>query len=238
MKIAIIGYGKMGKEIEKKALERGHSIQLIINEENIEDFNSEKFAETDVALEFTKPDVAIQNFFTCFEKNIPVVSGTTGWLNSWDKVISQCQLHHGTFFYASNFSLGVNILFYLNERLAELMNGFENYNVEIEETHHIQKLDAPSGTAITLANDIIRNLNRKKNWQLNKISSSDEIKITAHRFDKVPGEHTIKYESNVDILELKHAAKNRQGLALGALLAAEFVQNKKGIFSMKDLLKF
>jgi 4-hydroxy-tetrahydrodipicolinate reductase len=238
MQIAIIGYGKMGKEIEKIAKERGHSISIVIDENNLSEFDSENFRKSDVAIEFTKPNVAINNYVTCFEKGVPVVSGTTGWLGNWGKIVAKCNNQNGTFFYASNFSLGVNILFYMNKRLAQIMNAFENYNVEIDETHHTQKLDAPSGTAIFLANDIIDNLNRKNDWKLDKINTESEIKIKAHRLDKVPGEHTIKYESNVDIIELKHAAKSRQGFVMGAILAAEFVYNKKGVFSMNDLLKF
>jgi 4-hydroxy-tetrahydrodipicolinate reductase len=238
MKLAIIGYGKMGKEIEKIAISRGHNIVVIINKDNFSDLQSDDFKYVDAAIEFTQPESAVKNYYKCFEYKIPVVSGTTGWLDQWDKVCTYCKQQSAAFFYASNFSIGVNILFHMNERLAQIMNNFDNYDVELEEIHHNQKLDAPSGTAITLADDIIQNLDKKDKWKLGESNLQKEINIIAHRIDKIPGEHTIKYESNVDILELKHAAKSRQGFAHGAVLAAEFIHNKKGIFSMKDLLKF
>lgn len=238
MKIAIVGYGKMGKEIEKLALERGHTITLVVDDNEQHKIESHEFSHADVAVEFSHPNAAVENYKKCFAKGIPVVSGTTGWLNDWDNVLAHCNKMKGTFFYASNFSLGVNILFYLNNQLARIMNKFTQYEVEIAETHHIQKLDAPSGTAISLAQDMMQHLDRKKEWKFNEKELENEIKITAHRLDKVPGEHTIKYESNEDTIELKHAAKSRRGFALGAVLAAEFVQNKTGVFSMHDLLKF
>lgn len=238
MKLAIIGYGKMGKEIESIAKERGHLIYITIDQDNLEDFDSDEFELCDAAIEFSKPEVAVSNFQKCFDKKIPVISGTTGWLEKWDEVIDGCTKKEGTFFYASNFSLGVNILFRLNQQLAKIMNEFNSYDVEIEETHHTQKLDAPSGTAISLAKDIIDNIERKEEWKLTNVNNSEEIKITANRLQNVPGEHVIKYDSIVDTLELKHSAKNRKGFALGAVLAAEFVVDKKGVFSMNDLLNF
>ena len=238
MNIALIGYGKMGKEIEKIAIARNHKITLIIDINNIADLNIENLSKADVAIEFTTPHTAIDNYLKCFEAGIPVVSGTTGWLQRYDEVITLCKKYNSAFFYASNFSLGVNIFFKLNAYLARIMNKYDNYNVEIEEIHHTQKLDAPSGTAITLANDIIKNITRKQKWELNTEDKINNLNIRAIRQDAIPGIHTIKYESEVDFIQITHSAKNRQGLALGAVMAAEFIKNKKGIFSMNDLLKF
>lgn len=238
MNIALIGYGKMGKEIEKIALKRKHSIQVIIDQDNIDEFNTEKFRTCDVAIEFTNPESAISNFHKCFDAKVPVVSGTTGWLKKWDDIINYCNTKESGFFYASNFSIGVNILFYLNEQLAKIMNQYPDYNIDIEETHHTQKLDAPSGTAISLANDLINNIDRKTEWKLDETNVDNQLKIKANRIENIPGEHTIKYESDVDIIRLNHAAKSRVGFALGAVMAAEFMNGKSGVYSMKDLLKF
>jgi 4-hydroxy-tetrahydrodipicolinate reductase len=237
MKLALLGYGKMGKEIEKIALERGHSIKLIIDIENQHDLTIENLRKIDVAVDFTIPDVAYNNLMTSFRAGIPVVCGTTGWLDKWDEVIKFCEENNQTFFYASNFSLGVNIFFHINKKLAQMMNPFSNYNVSIEEIHHARKLDAPSGTAITLAKDIISVIDRKNKWELNKESDNQNLKIKSVRKDDIPGTHIITYDSDVDCINIKHVAKGRRGLALGAVLAAEFIFGKTGIFTMNDMLQ-
>lgn len=238
MKIALIGYGKMGKQIEQIALSRGHSIVSIIDENNLHGFESDEFKSADVAIEFTTPSTALNNYKKCFEFNIPVVSGTTGWLDCLQDVKDACDKDGQTFFYASNFSLGVNIFFAVNKYLAKIMNQFDDYSVSMEEVHHIHKLDAPSGTAITLAEGIIENLERKKRWELEQESTSSDIKIHCIRRDEVPGIHEITYESEADFISIKHDAKNRKGFALGAVLAAEFSCGKKGFLGMDDMLKF
>ncbi len=237
MNIALLGYGKMGKEIEKIAIERKHKIGLIIDITNPQDLTPDNLKKVDVAIDFTVPDVAYKNIICCFDTNIPVVSGTTGWLNKWDNVINICREKNQTFFYASNFSLGVNVFFHINKRLAQLMNPFDNYNVMIEEIHHTQKLDAPSGTAITLAKDIISSIDRKTSWELNTESTPEILKIKAVREGEVPGTHIVTYNSDIDYIEIKHLAKSRKGFALGAVVAAEFIYGKKGIYTMDDLLK-
>ena len=238
MKIALIGYGKMGREIEQIALERNHTIPLIIDITNQQDFNNENLRNVDVAIEFSKPETAADNIRRCFAANVPVVCGTTGWLDNFGVINEECLKTGNGFFYASNYSLGVNIFFNLNKHLAKLMNNYPQYNVEMEEVHHIQKLDAPSGTAISLANDILKEIDRKNHWLLDRKNNDEDLKITAVRRDTVPGIHTIKYESPVDFIEITHNALNRKGLALGALIAAEFMVGKKGVYSMEDLLKF
>lgn len=238
MNIALIGYGKMGKEIEKIALERKHTITQIIDINNQEDFQSEEFKNADAAIEFTRPDSAFANFEKSFQAGVSVVSGTTGWIDKFDEIKALCKKNQSAFFYASNFSLGVAIFFKINEYLAKIMNNFTDYSIEMEEVHHTQKLDAPSGTAITLAEEIIKNIGRKNKWVKETAQNEDEIPIHAIRRDKVPGIHTIKYESDIDFIEITHSAKNRKGFALGAVLAAEFINKKKGIFTMNDLLKF
>lgn len=236
MKIALIGYGKMGKEIEKIAISRGHEVNLIIDINNAEDLTIENLRKSDVAIEFTIPGTAVKNYYTCFEAGIPVVSGTTGWLSKKDEVYNKCKESNGTFFYGSNFSVGVNLFFELNKKLAELMAVQEVYNVEMTEVHHTQKLDAPSGTAISLAEDIIEKLPMKKSWVNDKKPSADELNIHSERRGEVPGIHTVKYESDVDYIEITHSAKSRKGFALGAVLAAEYCMKNSGILSMKDLL--
>lgn len=238
MKIALIGYGKMGKTIEQIALQRGHSISVIIDENNRDTFDSTAFKNSDVAIEFTMPDSALSNYTKCFEANVPVVSGTTGWLEHLDEVKQVCADGKQTFFYASNFSLGVNIFFELNKHLAKVMNHFPDYNVKMEEVHHIHKLDAPSGTAITLAEGITENMDRKTSWHLENESSKADIAIHCIREGEVPGIHEVIYESAVDVISIKHDAKSRQGFALGAVVAAEFTHDKKGFLGMNDLLKF
>jgi len=236
MNIALIGYGKMGKEIEAIARERGHTISLIIDISNPHELTQENLSKVDVAIEFTIPTTAYTNYITCFKAQVPVVSGTTGWLDKYDKLVSECSNYSSGFFYASNFSLGVNLFFELNKKLAKLMNPFPEYDVAMEEIHHTQKLDAPSGTAITLAEGIIQEIERKKQWKLQEFSNESDFQIVAKRLGKVPGTHTITYDSEVDSIEISHTAKSRKGFALGAVLAAEFMKEKKGIFGMKDLL--
>ena len=239
MKIALIGYGKMGREIEKVALERGHQIVCIVDIDENDKFNSTEFKSADVAIEFTTPKSALNNYRKAFESNVPVVSGTTGWLNDIDEIKDECNNNGKTFFYASNFSLGVNLFFAVNKYLSKLMNNFSTYEVEMEETHHIHKLDAPSGTAITLAEDIIANIERKNSWALYNDTvdnKSDIIRIKDYREGEVPGIHTVIYESEVDSIKITHDAKSRRGFALGAVLAAEFTKDKKGFLGMQDLL--
>ncbi|HOI49806.1 MAG TPA: 4-hydroxy-tetrahydrodipicolinate reductase [Prolixibacteraceae bacterium] len=238
MKIGLIGYGKMGKEIEKIAIERGHSIPLIIDAHNPGDLTSENLTNCDAVIEFTMPESAVRNYMACFEAGVPVVSGTTGWLHRQEEVHRKCRETDGTFFYASNFSVGVNLFFELNRKLAQLMADHPEYQVRMTEVHHTQKLDAPSGTAITLAESLLEILPGKKSWKNQAQVAADELSILSERVGEVPGIHTITYESEVDLIEITHSAKNRKGFALGAVLAAEFCLQNKGILSMKDLLKF
>ena len=238
MKVALIGYGKMGKTIEKILIERGHSIVSIIDIDHPDDFQSDAFKSADVAIEFTFPSAAFDNYLKCFAADVPVVAGTTGWLEHLEEVKSICENEGKTFFYASNFSLGVNIFFAVNQYLAKLMNCFPQYDVSISETHHIHKLDAPSGTAIVLAQDIFKRVERKKQWTLAKTDDPADLTVEAIREGEVPGIHEIMYESDVDFIQIKHSSKSRMGLALGAVLAAEFTVGKKGFLGMNDLLKF
>lgn len=238
MKIALIGYGKMGKTIEQIALQQGHQIVSIIDINNTADFESEAFRSADVAIEFTTPATALGNYMRCFEANVPVVSGTTGWLEHLDEVKAKCEQEGKTFFYASNFSVGVNIFFALNRYLAKIMNGFPAYDVRMTEVHHIHKLDAPSGTAITLAEGILENVERKKRWTLETAEQPTDLPIHAIREGEVPGIHEIIYESEADTISIKHDAKSRAGFALGAVIAAEFTAGKKGFLGMNDLFHF
>ncbi|CAL2055306.1 4-hydroxy-tetrahydrodipicolinate reductase [Tenacibaculum sp. 190524A05c] len=230
MKLALLGYGRMGKEIEKIALERGHEIVITSNGEEAYDIT-----KADVAIDFSIPTSAYNNISTCIENNVPVVSGTTGWLDKYNDAVELCKEKKGGFIYASNFSLGVNIFFALNEKLAEMMNPQKQYNLDIEEIHHTKKLDAPSGTAITLAEGIINNSDKQK-WELDGESTNELIPITAVRTPDVPGTHTINYNSEVDSIEIKHTAHNRKGFALGAVVAAEWLIGKEGVYSMRDVL--
>ncbi|WP_165043962.1 4-hydroxy-tetrahydrodipicolinate reductase [Dysgonomonas sp. ZJ709] len=238
MKIALIGYGKMGHEIEKIAIERGHTIVSIIDMGNIADFDSPAFKSADVAIEFSTPDTAVDNYRKCFAANVPVVAGTTGWLEHLDEMKKACSEDGKTFFYASNYSLGVNIFFAVNKYLAKIMNRYPDYDVRMEETHHIHKLDAPSGTAITLAEGIIENFDRKDRWNLEVEEKPTDISIHCMREGEVPGIHTVIYESEADVITIEHDSKNRKGLALGAVLAAEFTNGKKGFLGMKDMFNF
>ena len=237
MNIALLGYGKMGKEIEKISLERNHQIILKIDIDNQQDSTPENLRKADVAIDFSTPATAYGNIMKAFKAGIPVVCGTTGWYDKLAEIKDVCQREHQTFFYATNFSIGANIFFALNNYLAAIMNNYPSYNAEMKEIHHIHKLDAPSGTAITLANDLIKKVDRKKSWELNKSSDESVVKITAVREDEVPGTHIIAWDSQVDRIEIMHEAKSRKGLALGAVLAAEFIKDKKGVFTMGDLMK-
>lgn len=230
MKIALLGYGKMGKVIERIALERGHEIVLKKDETNTFD----GLSTADVAIDFSVPTAAVDNISNCFHANVPVVSGTTGWLEHFDEMVALCNEKQGGFISSSNFSLGVNIFFELNEYLAKIMSQFDSYKVTMEEIHHTQKLDAPSGTAISLAKGVIENSNYA-NWTMDQ-AKNNEIHIEAKRIGDVPGTHTVTYNSIVDSIELKHTAHNREGFALGAVIAAEWLAGKKGIYSMKDVL--
>lgn len=237
MKIALIGYGKMGHAIEQIALQRGHEIVSVIDVNNQEDFTSDAFKSADVAIEFSMPAVAMDNYRRAFAAGVPVVSGTTGWLEHLPEIKEACKAGQ-TFFYASNFSLGVNIFFALNKYLAKIMNDFPAYDVRMVETHHVHKLDAPSGTAITLAESLIDNIERKNKWVEGKEPAEDEIGICSVREGEVPGIHTVIYESDVDTISITHDAKSRMGFALGAVIAAEFTCGKKGFLTMQDMLKF
>lgn len=237
MKIALIGYGKMGHEIERIALERGHEIVCTIDINNLEDFDSDTFRSAQVAIEFTRPETALENYRRCFKANIPVVSGTTGWLEHVVEVKAACE-NGQTFFYTSNFSLGVNLFFALNKKLAEMMNPLPEYDVRVKEVHHTQKLDAPSGTAITIAEGILEKLDRKDSWVKELAQTPTELVIASERTGQVPGYHEVTWESGVDIISISHDAKSRAGFALGAVLAAEFTAARKGLLSMSDLLGF
>ncbi|KAA5532113.1 4-hydroxy-tetrahydrodipicolinate reductase [Taibaiella lutea] len=236
MKIALIGYGKMGKAIEKTAIERGHEIVLKIKRENLQDFNKENLSNADVAIEFTSPESALNNVVKSMEWGVPVVCGSTGWNNKLHIAKEKCLEVGSAFLQASNFSVGVNIFFEINKQLASIMNDWQEYDVKMEEVHHTEKKDSPSGTAITIAEQILENLKRKKHWIEGQPKSDDEISITAFREPNVPGTHVVKYVSAIDDIEIKHTAHSRDGFALGAVLAAEFVQHRKGIFTMSDVL--
>jgi 4-hydroxy-tetrahydrodipicolinate reductase len=238
MNIALLGYGKMGKAIEEIALQKGHGIVLRIHDQNLEELTKQNLQKADVAIEFTSPQSAVGNILLCFDAGVPVVCGTTGWLAKMDMVLQKCKELHGTFLYASNFSIGVNIFFELNKRLAELMKHQPNYNVSMEEIHHTEKRDAPSGTAITLAEGIIAILPQKTKWVNKNSDVSDELPILSKRIDPAAGTHSVKYSSDVDDIEIIHTAHNRKGFAAGAVLAAEFIFGKKGIFNMRDVLNF
>lgn len=239
MRIALLGYGKMGKMIERIALERGHEIVLVVDEANRSEVTPEQLRRAEVAIEFSAPAVAVDNYKWCFEQGVPVVSGTTGWLDCWDEVVKHCRQRKGAFFYASNFSIGVNLFFRLNKYLATLMNGFGYYKVSVEETHHVHKLDAPSGTAITIAEGILEQHEGYESWQLDrgKEVADGVLPIVAKRIGEVPGIHTVSYKSDVDEIEIRHSAFSREGFALGAVLAAEFLKGKKGVFGMEDMLQ-
>ena len=237
MKIALLGYGKMGKEIEIIANQRGH--EVVVKFETEKDWLEDKkqLENADVAIEFTSPNSAVNNIFKCFDANVPVVVGTTGWMGQLDHVKNICREHNKTLFYASNFSIGVNLFFKMNELLAKMMTDHEEYSVAIDETHHTEKKDSPSGTAIRLAEGITNNMERKDLWVKGLAGKDYEIGIESHRIADTPGTHIVKYSSDIDDIEIKHVAKSRKGFAKGAILAAEWVNGRKGLYTMDDLLK-
>ena len=230
MKIALLGYGKMGKTIEELALQKGHSIVLKTNTTS----STKEILDADIAIEFSTPKTAVTNIKLCLENGIPIVSGTTGWLNNYTEMVKLCENRNGSFIYASNFSVGVNLFFSINEYVSKLIAPWKDYQVSIEEIHHTEKKDAPSGTAITLAEGIIKNSD-EKDWKLNS-ESKNELTINAQRIEDVKGTHIINYKSDIDTISLKHEAHSRKGFALGAILAAEWLQNRKGVYTMKDVL--
>lgn len=236
MNIALIGYGKMGKAIEEIAVKKGHSVVLKIDINNASDFTKENLSKADVAIEFTSPHSAYDNVKKCIGFGVPVVCGSTGWLDKLEDIKKSCTERNGAFLYASNFSIGVNIFFELNKRLATLMAPHADYEVEMEEIHHTQKKDSPSGTAITLAEQILDQVKRKKTWVNHISDNADELEIISERIDPAPGTHKIKYTSAIDDIEIIHTAHSRTGFASGAVMAAEFLHNKKGIYSMKEVL--
>jgi 4-hydroxy-tetrahydrodipicolinate reductase len=238
MKIALLGYGKMGKTIEKLALQRGHEIVLKIGSSNLVDLNATAIKKADVAIDFSLPSTAVSNITFCFNNNTPVISGTTGWLGDYESVLKKCWEKKAAFIYASNFSIGVNLFFELNRKLAELMEGHTEYRARMTETHHTEKLDAPSGTAISLAKDLIEMNADYSSWSLDvgQEKDTDFLNITALRKPDVPGTHEIAYSSVIDTIEIKHTAHNREGFALGAIVAAEWIFGKEGVFNMKDVL--
>ena len=238
MNIAIVGYGKMGKIIEEVAISRGHAVDVKIDLNNLHDFNREVFAAIDVTIEFTGPHTAFDNVMKCLEMKKPVVCGSTGWLERLPEIENRCTNNNGAFLYASNFSVGVNIFFEINKHLARLMSGQPQYEIDIKEIHHTQKKDAPSGTAITLAEQVIENVPRKDTWVNTESISSNELGIVSERTDPYPGWHEVNYHSDIDEIKIVHNAFNRNGFALGAVLAAEFIHGKNGIFTMKDVLGF
>jgi 4-hydroxy-tetrahydrodipicolinate reductase len=235
MKIALLGYGKMGKEIEAIALQRKHEIVLKVDKNNAATFTDAELKQADVAIEFSTPHTVLANIKKCFEAKVPVVVGTTGWYNDFESMSTLCQKNKAALFHATNFSLGVNLFFKVNTYLAQLMNKYPDYEVSMEEIHHIHKLDKPSGTAITLADQLIANIERKKHWSIAE-NKPDTVYIKDIREGEVPGTHIIKYVSAVDDIEIMHKAHNRKGFATGAVVAAEFLIGKTGVYSMKDLI--
>ncbi|WP_316780725.1 4-hydroxy-tetrahydrodipicolinate reductase [Pedobacter antarcticus] len=245
MNIALIGYGKMGQIIERFAIERGHEIVLKISVDNQEDLTAANLKKADVAIDFSTPDAAINNIYACFDANVPLVVGTTGWYGQLQEIKNECLSRNNSLLYGSNFSIGVNLFFHINEVLAKVMNNYPAYDVQVEEIHHTQKLDSPSGTAMTLAEGIIEQLDRKNEW-LNELNGSvsedplkaDQLLIASERIENVPGTHTVIYSSEVDEIEIKHTAHNRAGFALGAVVAAEWLQHKQGFFNIADIFNF
>jgi len=245
MKIALLGYGKMGQIIERFALERGHEVVLKISIDNLEDLTIANLRKADVAIDFSTPDAAINNIYTCFDANVPVVVGTTGWYGQLQEVKNECLTRNNALLYGSNFSIGVNIFFYMNKVLAKLMNNFPAYEVQVEEIHHTQKLDSPSGTAMTIAEGIIENVDRKSEWinelvgtQFDDVLKKEQLLIESHRIENIPGTHTVIYSSEVDEIEFKHTAHNRSGFALGAVVAAEWLEKKQGFYNITDMFNF
>ncbi len=245
MRIALLGYGKMGQIIERFATDRGHEIVLKIGIENLEEFTVDNLKKADVAIDFSAPAAAVDNIYKCFEAKLPVVVGTTGWYGELQKIKNDCEASNNTLLYGSNFSIGVNIFFHLNKVLAKLMNNYPAYDVQVEEIHHTQKLDAPSGTAMTIAEGIIEQLDSKSEW-VNELEGTpiadklknDQLLIESLRIENVPGTHTVVYSSEVDDIEIKHTAHSRAGFALGAVVAAEWLQSKRGFYSIADIFNF
>ena len=245
MKIALLGYGKMGQIIERFALERGHEVVLKISSSNLDDLTVANLSKADVAIDFSIPDATIGNIYRCFEANVPIVVGSTGWYGQLQEVKDECLASNNTLLYGSNFSIGVNIFFHINQVLAKVMNNFPAYDVQVEEIHHTQKLDSPSGTAMTIAEGIIDALDSKKEWvnelvgtPFEDVIKKDQVLIESHRIEHVPGTHTVVYSSEVDEIEIKHTAHNRAGFALGAIVAAEWLQNKQGFYNIADIFNF
>ncbi|MBK9283925.1 MAG: 4-hydroxy-tetrahydrodipicolinate reductase [Sphingobacteriaceae bacterium] len=235
MKIALLGYGKMGKEIEAIALQRGHQINLKIDKDNLHDLTIENLKKSDVAIEFSTPHTVTENIYKCLNAKVPVVVGTTGWYDKFSEIVTHCENNSGSLFHATNFSVGVNLFFKVNTYLAELMDKYQEYDVSMEEIHHIHKLDKPSGTALTLATQILDKIKRKEDWSLDK-KQANVLHITDKREGEVPGTHIIKYSSPIDDIEIMHKAHNRKGFATGSVLAAEFLIGKTGVYSMNDLI--
>jgi len=238
MNIALIGYGRMGHEIEAAAIKRGHIVKLIIDIDNQADLHAEKLSDIDAAIEFSSPDAAFENISRCLELSVPVVSGTTGWLKDYEKAVEICTRKNTSFIHSSNFSIGVNILFRLNEELARQMAVYSEYKVTIDEIHHTKKLDAPSGTAISLAQGIVGIHPQYENWCFGNDKKENSIPIQSFREGVVPGTHTVSWDSEIDTIAISHEAKNRQGFALGAVVAAEYIHSKKGMFTMRDVMGF
>jgi 4-hydroxy-tetrahydrodipicolinate reductase len=238
MKIALIGYGRMGHMIEEVALQRGHEVVVKIHIDNLQDFNKDNFLKTDVAIEFTGPDSAFDNVKRCIDFDVPVISGSTGWNQHIEEAKEYCLKKDGAFLHASNFSVGVNIFFRINKLLAKLMALQPGYNVSLKEVHHTLKKDAPSGTAVTLAEQILETIERKEYWVNRSAENNEELSIISERTDPAPGEHYVTYSSEIDDIEIAHKAHSRHGFALGAVLAAEFIAGKEGVFSMDDVLEF
>ena len=245
MKIALLGYGKMGQIIERFALERGHEIVLKINIDNQDELTASNLRKADVAIDFSTPDAAIDNIYACFDANLPVVVGTTGWYGQLQEVKNDCLQRNNALLYGSNFSIGVNLFFHVNKLLAKVMNNFPAYEVQVEEIHHTQKLDSPSGTAMTIAEGIIDNLDRKSEWVNELVGSpfddvlkKEQLLIESHRIENVPGTHTVVYSSEVDEIEFKHTAHSRSGFALGAVVAAEWLEGRQGFYNITDIFDF
>lgn len=245
MKIALLGYGKMGQIIDQLATDRGHEIVLKIDENSVDDLTIENLKKADVAIDFSTPETVLNHIQQCFDAGIPIVVGTTGWYGKLQEVKNSCDAGNKTLLYASNFSIGVNVFFHINKVLAKVMNRYSQYDVQLEEIHHLAKLDSPSGTAMTLAEDIIDELDRKNEWvnelvghDKELILTQDQLLIESHRIEAVPGTHTVIYSSEVDEIEMKHTAHSRAGFALGAVLAAEWLQNRRGFFSVSDMFDF
>jgi 4-hydroxy-tetrahydrodipicolinate reductase len=245
MKIALIGYGKMGQIIERFAIERGHEIVLKIGRTNLDELTVANLRKADVAIDFSLPDAAIKNIHTCFDANIPLVVGTTGWYGQLQEIKDECVSRNNSLLYGSNFSIGVNLFFHINEVLAKIMNNYPAYEVQVEEIHHTQKLDSPSGTAMTIAEGIIEKLDRKTEWvneldgaPTDEILKQDQVLIASQRIENIPGTHTVVYSSEVDEIEIKHTAHNRAGFALGAVVAAEWLQHKQGFYNIADIFNF